>query len=351
MSDPAPPTDPTDSIQPNDQPNDQPIDQPIDLHCHLIPEPELSLPYLPMTFGTGDQREQVYYHGASVGPIRTLLTDAHEAVREMDRVGLAQRAMSIAPLSYRYDLPAQEGLSWHAALNDALAAACAEHPDRLVPIGIVPLQDAEAAAGEARRAVQQLHMRGIEIGTQLADTGLDDPRLEPFWSEVEELGVALFIHPEHVPNPVWSDYYLINLIGNPVLTAVAVARLIFGGVVDRHPGLRFWLAHGGGVAPSLAGRLRHGWQVRAETRASGASDPMQLLSTHFWFDSLTHDPATTAALVNRFGADRVVLGSDSPFDMQDVDPWASLLTALPDRADRERVVGASHRLLRATTRV
>jgi aminocarboxymuconate-semialdehyde decarboxylase len=324
-----------------------PRDQPIDLHCHLLPRPELSLPYLPVTFGAGDDAEQVYYHGASVGPIRSLLTDAQAAVREMDRIGLARRAMSIAPLSYRYDLPAAEGLRWHAALNDALVAACAEHPERLVPIGIVPLQDAAAAAREARRAVEELHVRGIEIGTQLADTGLDDARLEPFWSEVEELGVALFIHPQHVPNPVWSDYYLINLIGNPVLTGVAVARLIFGGVLDRHPGLRFWLAHGGGVAPALAGRLRHGWRVRAET--SGAmSDPMELLHRSFWFDSLTHDPDTTAALVHRFGADRVVLGSDSPFDMQDADPWGSLVSSLPDRDDRERVVHASHALLDAS---
>lgn len=323
-------------------------DLPIDLHCHLLPEPELSLPYLPMTFGTGDEHEHVYYRGASVGPIRTLLTDAHAAVREMDRVGLVQRAMSIAPLSYRYDLPAQEALRWHAALNDALVAACAEHPERLVPIGIVPLQDGDAAAREARRAVEELGVRGIEIGTQLADGGLDDPRLEPFWSQVEELGVALFIHPEHVPNPVWQDYYLINLVGNPVLTAVAVARLIFGGVLDRHPGLRFWLAHGGGVAPSLAGRFRHGWQVRAETRGA-ATDPMELLCRHFWFDSLTHDPGTTGALVHRFGPDRVVLGSDSPFDMQDDDPWSSLVTALPDPSHRDRVVRASHVLLDGST--
>jgi aminocarboxymuconate-semialdehyde decarboxylase len=129
-----------------------------------------------------------------------------------------------------------------------------------------------------------------------------------------------------------------------VLTAVAVARLIFGGVVDRHPGLRFWLAHGGGVVPALAGRLRHGWRVRPETRGA-ASDPVELLHRSFWFDSLTHDPGTTAALVRAFGADRVVLGSDSPFDMQDDDPWSSLVTALPDAADRDQVVRASHRLL------
>lgn len=320
--------------------------EPIDVHCHLIPEPEFSLPYLPMRFGTGKDADEVFYREASVGPIRPLLTDAGAAVREMDRIGLAQRAMSIAPLSYRYDLEPAECLRWHAGLNDALTAACSAYPDRLIPIGIVPLQDADAAAGEAWRAVKDLHMRGIEIGTQIADRRLDDPALEPFWTVMEELGVAIFIHPEHIPNPLWSDYYLINLIGNPVQTTVAVANLIFGGVVDRHPRLRFWLAHGGGVAPWLAGRFRHGWTVRPETRTHGAANPMEILARNFWFDSLTHDPATLTALVSRFGADRVVLGSDSPFDMADDDPLATLRAGVPDNLDQQRIVAASHDLLR-----
>jgi aminocarboxymuconate-semialdehyde decarboxylase len=321
------------------------MSEPIDLHCHLIPELERSLPYLPVGFGTGRDGEELLFQGASVGPIRSLLTSATVAVQEMDRIGLAQRAMSFPPLGYRYDLDADECLTWHASLNDAISAACGDYPDRLVPIGVVPLQDAETAAAEARRCVTELGMRGIEIGTRLPDRGLDHPSLRPFWSMVEELGVALFLHPEHVPDPLWTDYYLVNLIGNPVQTTVAVASLIFGGVLDAHPGLRFWLAHGGGAAPWLAGRLRHGWQVRDETRAHGASDPLELLAWHFWFDSLTLDVDTTAALVNRFGSDRVVLGSDSPFDMQDADPWASLCAAVSDEADRRRVVEASHRLL------
>jgi aminocarboxymuconate-semialdehyde decarboxylase len=321
------------------------MDDPIDLHCHLIPEPEASLRYLPMRFGTGADREVVYYHGASVGPIRSQLTDVDAAVDRMDRVGLSRGAVSVAPLSYRYDLDAAECLRWHAGLNDALAAACARHPRRLTALGIVPLQDPAAAAAEARRAVDELGMRGLEIGTRVVDRTLDDPALEPFWDAVEELGVALFIHPEHGPDPLWSDYYLVNLVGNPVQTTLAVASLIFGGVLDRHPALRFWLAHGGGAVPSLAGRLTHGWRVRPEPRRRGAGNPMQILARNFWFDSLTHDPATTAALITRFGADRVVLGSDSPFDMQDDDPWASLCQGAPDPADRRRVGRASHALL------
>lgn len=317
----------------------------IDLHCHLLPEPEASLHHLPIEFGQGPRSDEVLYRGASVGPIRRVLTDAGEAVRAMDRIGLALRALSIAPLSYRYDLAAEEGARWHAMLNDSLAEACGKYPDRLIPIGIVPLQDAAAAAEEARRAVAELHMRGLEIGTHVAGRTLDDSSLEPFWAVVEELDVPLFVHPEHTPNPLWRDYYLINLMGNPVETAAAVANLIFGGVLDRYPRLRFWLAHGGGVAPWLTGRWRHGWRVRAEPRRHGAGDPTEILARNFWFDSLTHDAGTLAALVRRWGADRVVLGSDSPFDMGDEDPLRTLLGALDDPADRESVLRASRGLL------
>jgi len=317
----------------------------IDLHCHLIPEPKLSLPYLPAQFGSARDPDEVLYHGASVGPIRRVLTDPSAAVDEMDRIGLERRAMSIAPLSYRYDLPAEDGLRWHRGLNDALAAACAQHADRLLPVGIVPLQDPVAAAEEADRAVRQLGIRGIEIGTHVAGRNLDDPSLEPFWAAAERLGISLFLHPEHTASARWPDYYLVNLIGNPVETAVAVASIIFGGVVERHPGLRFWLAHAGGAIPAIAGRLRHGWLVREEPRTHGAGDPMAALARNFWFDSLTHDAGILAAIVGRFGAGRVVLGSDAPFDMADDDPLGTLADAVPDAGDRELIAKAGAGLL------
>lgn len=303
---------------------------PIDLHCHLIPAPELSLQYLPVQFGTAQDEDEVLYHGASVGPVRRLLTDPAVALQEMDRTGIQRRAMSVAPLSYRYDLPGDEALRWHRSLNDAIVDACAADPARLVPVGIVPLQNPEGAAEEVRRAAERRGVRAFEIGTHIAGRNLDDEALEPFWSIVEALDVALFIHPEHTPNPRWSRYYLVNLLGNPVETAVAVSSLIFGGVVDRHPRLRFWLAHGGGVVPSIVGRLRHGWKVRKEPKVRGCGDPLALLERNFWFDSLTHDPGVLKALADRFGADRIVLGSDAPFDMGDVDPLQSIAEAMDE---------------------
>jgi aminocarboxymuconate-semialdehyde decarboxylase len=319
----------------------------IDLHCHLLPQPELSLRYLPVQLGTREEPDEVLYKGASVGKIRRLLTDPRVAIEAMDQLGLERRAMSIAPLSYRYDLTSEEGSAWHGSLNDALAAACADFPDRLVPVGVAPLQDGDAAAAEARRAVRDLGMAGIEIGTRVGDRDLDDPRLEPFWTAVEELGVPLFIHPEHLPSQRWgATYYLVNLVGNPVETAVAVASLIFGGVLTRHPRLRFWLAHGGGAAPWIAGRLRHGWNVRSEPKEHGAADPLDVLAHSFWFDTLTHDPGILAALIQRFGADRVVLGSDAPFDMADPDPVRSLSEAVNHaEALQQRVYRAGQDLL------
>lgn len=312
----------------------------LDVHCHMLPDPHVSAKYLDVQFGTAADPDEVIYRGGSVGSIRQELTDADAAVAVMDRTGIDQRAMSISPLSYRYDLYAQDGLAWHAGMNDALAVACARHPERLVPIAMVPMQDGKLAAGETSRAVNDLSMRGVEIGTHVAGRNLDDPGLEPFWERVEELNVPVFIHPEHTPHARLTDYYTINLVGNPVESGIAVASLIFGGVLDRHPGLRFWVAHGGGIAPWIAGRLRHGWSVRREPHLHRVSDPMELLARHFWWDTLAHDPGTTAALADRFGLDRLVLGSDAPFDMGDPDCAATLRQAVALRRSDDTDVDA-----------
>jgi aminocarboxymuconate-semialdehyde decarboxylase len=316
-----------------------------DLHCHLIPDPDVALQHLPVVFGGSVGADEVLYHGASVGMIRRELTDPSACIEAMDRQGVHRRALSFAPLSYRYDLPITRALPWCRDMNDALAAACRSFPDRLLPIGTVPLQDPDAAAEEASRVVGELGMCAIEIGTSVAGRNLDDRAFDPFFRRVEQLGIAIFLHPEHQMNALWDDYYLVNLVGNPVTTGIAIARLMFGGVTDRFPALRFWTAHAGGIFPNLVGRIRHGWRVRDELKRTRVSDPYSALERNFWFDTLTHAPRLLRALSAYFGPSRFVLGSDAPFDMGDPDPLASLELAFPDLDDRSRVAAAGACLL------
>jgi aminocarboxymuconate-semialdehyde decarboxylase len=152
---------------------------------------------------------------------------------------------------------------------------------------------------------------------------LADPGYEPLWRALEADGRALMLHPAQSPDYRLADFYLHNLLGNPVETAVAAAQLVFGNVLARHPGLRVVLVHGGGVVPAVAGR----WARGVETARPGV--PEQELGVRdalrrFWVDDLTHDATMAGALVEVFGADKVLLGSDWPFPMGTPDPAAAL---------------------------
>jgi aminocarboxymuconate-semialdehyde decarboxylase len=316
-----------------------------DLHAHLLPEEAARSPYSRVRF----QDEEMYLaHDAGeifLGFAHSKVTDASIMVAKMDAIGLDKRAVAPAPLAFRYDLTIDDATEWHQLVNDTMAGTCETFPDRLLPLAVVPLQHPEAAAAELRRAVTKLGMPGAQLGTEIAGGNLDSPALEPFWDEVEALGVPLFIHTGAVPFDRCTNYYLVNLVGIPTETAVAVATLLFGGVLDRHPALRFWLAHGGGAIPALVGRWRHGWTVRSEPKAAGAGYPGHYLQTHFWYDSLTHDREVLRQLARLFGLDRIVVGSDAPFDMGDDDPLRSLELAFPDKGDRDVIHEAARALL------
>jgi aminocarboxymuconate-semialdehyde decarboxylase len=129
-----------------------------------------------------------------------------------------------------------------------------------------------------------------------------------------ELGVPLIVHPYYVgPRPGLGDFYLTNLIGNPLATTVCAARLIFSGTLDELAALRVVLLHGGGYLPYQIGRLDHGHLVRPE--AGGSAHPPSAYLTRFWFDTVTHAPAPLRLLTELAGTDHVVYGTDFPFDM------------------------------------
>jgi aminocarboxymuconate-semialdehyde decarboxylase len=228
---------------------------------------------------------------------------------------------------FGYGLDAERGAGWARLLNSGMAGRPA--------LATVPLQDGRAAAAELHWALGQGFL-GVEIGTNAAGRELSDSGLEPFWAACAEARTPVFFHPANtIPTPRVASFYLNNLAANPLDTTLAVAQLIFGGVLDRHPDLTLILAHGGGYWPYQFGRFDRGYVVRPECRTP-ARPPRAYLRA-FYYDTVVHSAEALRYLIGLVGADRVVLGTDLPFDMGDPEPLATLDRAGVSASDRQAI--------------
>ena len=294
----------------------------VDIHTHFIP-PEFvadaragrALDRIAL-----QRREGVEWlvHPQGYGyPISPEFFDLDAKHGEMDRLGIDAAVLSLSPTLFFYWLDAAAAADFCRTANDSLATFVAGS-DRLEGVAVVPLQDPEAAAAELRRAVRDLGLRGAEIGTTLEKVPLDDRRFDPFFTAAAELDVPVILHPYYVgTRPNLADFYMTNLTGNPLETCIAASRLILSGFLDRHPRLKIVLVHAGGFMPFQIGRLDHGFRVRPETKAAITAAPSRYLR-RFWYDTITHAATPLKFLIELVGADRVVFGTDLPFDMADV---------------------------------
>jgi aminocarboxymuconate-semialdehyde decarboxylase len=263
-----------------------------------------------MSAGTIDVH--AHYLPAWAQPMPAELFDLGAQLEAMDRLGMGLRVVCPPPFALGY---AGEP---DGRVNDAVADAVARAGSRFLGLGTVPLHRPAAAAAELRRCMEGLGLRGATIGSDPgAGRELDAADLEPFWEAAEELRAVLLLHPSDVPGGArMGSYHLRNLVGNPMATAHAAARLIFGGVLDRHPGLRIVLSHGGGALPWIAGRLDHGYQVRPEC-ASACAEPPSAYLGRFWYDTVVFEGQALRYLKEMVGEGRVLFGTDTPFDMGD----------------------------------
>jgi aminocarboxymuconate-semialdehyde decarboxylase len=251
-------------------------------------------------------------------PLLAEFHDLDAKLKHMDGLGLDISVLSVSPtllFHWTEAAPAQEFCRF---ANEAIAHFVAQSGGRLYGMAAVPLQVPEAAAAELRRAVTELGLKGVQIGTTMEDIPLDDERFDPFFATAAELNVPVVLHPYYVgTKPEFADFYMTNLVGNPFETGLAASRLILSGCLDRHPNLTPVLVHAGGFMPYQIGRLDHGYKVRQESSAHIEVLPSSYLR-RFYFDTITHATAPLKFLVNLVGADRVVIGTDIPFDMQDL---------------------------------
>jgi len=295
----------------------------VDLHCHtLIPAVEALVAHTPQKTAEPDillktmGAASVAHNNAIMLPqCFPKLTQLVQRLNDMDAMGVDIQVVSPSPTQYYYWAEPDLAQEIVRLQNEALAELCAQHPKRLAGLGTVSLQHPDLAAEQLRTAVTKLGLRGIQISTSINGRELSDPSLAPVWRVLEELQALCFIHPFGSSLGARANaYYLVNTIGQPLETTIALSHLIFSGVLDRHPGLKILAAHGGGYLPTYIGRSDRAYAVRPEAAVHTQCAPSAHLK-RIWYDTVVYDPMSLRHLIDRVGMHQIVLGSDYPFDM------------------------------------
>jgi len=312
----------------------------IDTHAHII-VPEIVRDAKPDETWRPrvvweNEKQFVEYGPKRIGSALREFVSPEKILDEMKKSGVDAVLLCPWVSLVRYEAKPEESLDACQVQNDALVSLVQKHPKQVKALGMVPLQDVELSVKELERLVKA-GLKGVEIGTHINGIYPGDARFRPFWEACESLGVFVFIHPvEGGGRAELRDYYMWNVIGNPLETTVAAGHLILSGVMEAYPKLTILLAHGGGALPYLHGRLHRGYKQRPEINKVIKKPPTEYLK-QFYFDTITHDAIVLKSLVDLVGADRVMLGSDYPFDMGNENP-ADLVRAANLGGDAENKI-------------
>ena len=208
-----------------------------------------------------------------------------------------------------------------ARCNDQAADWVARYPSRFVGSAVLPLQDVNLALGELDRAAGMLKLSVVNISSSYNGTYAGDPIYHPFWEAINDLGVTVWIHPEGVKDSWFQRYALWNSAGQSIEETKCMTSLIYEGVMTKYPDLKVVMAHGGGYFPHYLGRMDRNTANRPDTvRNTGGKTPSAFLRS-FYYDTCVYDPMVFKVLLERVGADRMVMGSDYPVGGQDPVQW------------------------------
>jgi aminocarboxymuconate-semialdehyde decarboxylase len=311
----------------------------IDVHCHLLAPPverliaghpskqqEAAAAVIEMGLVSFEENKSNFVQ------LLPRLTNVERRIADMNAMGVDVQALSPSPSQFYYWAEPDLSEQIVALQNDAIAAACASHPERFVALGTVSLQTPRRAAEQLRTLIRDRGFKGAQISTLVNGKDIADRYFDSFWATASELGAVVLVHPWGTTLGSRLDqHYLMNTIGQPLEHTICLSKLIFGGTFDRHPELKLLAAHGGGYLPAYAKRSDHAYAVRTESRGC-ACKPSEYLR-RIWFDSVVYDTGSLRHLASVVGSDRVVIGTDYPFDMGHYDP-SGLVAALEPSLQR-----------------
>jgi aminocarboxymuconate-semialdehyde decarboxylase len=265
------------------------------------------------------------------------MSDVVERIDHMDQMGVDIQLLSSSLVHQcSYFAEPAESLRLERILNDHIAGVVAARPSRFVGLGGVPLHAPELAAPELRRCTLELGLKGVAISTMARDLEIGERALWPFWEQAEALGAVVYVHPAGNTGPRFQKFHLWNSIGQNFEEAMAIASLLYEGVLDAFPKLRICVSHGGGYLPLSLGRVVRNYVEKPSTRANMTKSPAEYLRM-LYYDSCVYEPQVLRHLIERVGADRVVLGSDYPVGETKPVEFVRDATGI-DAADQDRII-------------
>lgn len=318
----------------------------VDIHAHVgVPEAAAFVaPHLDVT-----DIAMVRHSNADTRAINQLqdqdlklaLTDIDDRMRVLDAMGIDFQVVAPPPFQCYYSVALEHAVPATRMVNDGVGTFVARRPDRLAGLGVVPLQDTGEAVRELERCMNDLGFKGVQILTNVNGEELSAPRLAPFWERAQALGALVMIHPNgFTEGQRFRDFYFSNVIGNPLETTIALHHLIFSGTLERFPDLKLLAVHGGGFLPAYSGRIDHAWGARRDSHADLPHPPTHYLRK-IYFDNVVFTPHQLEYLVKVYGADRIVMGTDYPYDMADYDPVEHVLSAGLSEEETAKVAGGT----------
>jgi aminocarboxymuconate-semialdehyde decarboxylase len=231
--------------------------------------------------------------------------------RVLDEHGVTTQLLTLTTPGVHVEAPGVS-VAWARMVNDAFARVVRERAGRFSALATLPLNDPSASIDELERAMTTLGLPGAMVFSNVNHVALADERFEPLWRKADELAAVIYIHPtDPLGVDAMLDYWLMPLVGFLFDTTLAASKLVFSGVVERYPRIRWVLTHMGGAIPYLAERLDRGYRAFADCRQHIGRPPSEYLRT-FYYDTVNFNPAALRLALEFAGADRILAGSDYP---------------------------------------
>ena len=297
----------------------------IDSHTHILPK---KMPNWSEKFGYGDFI-YLQHHKKGVAKmmrgnqffreIKSNCWDAEERIEEYKQFNTQVQVVCTIPVMFSYWAKPLDCLALSEFLNDHIGKLVEKYPRQYIGLGTVPMQDAELAVKELER-FREIGLVGLQIGSNINDENLNEERFYPIFEACERLNLAVMVHPWNMMGEKHMQrYWLPWLVGMPAETSRAICSMIFGGIFEKLPKLRVMFAHAGGSFLPTIGRIEHGFDCRPDLVAIDNNFNPRNYISKFWVDSITHDPLILEYVLKLQGSKKVMLGSDYPFPLGDLE--------------------------------